>query len=39
MPKRGFVKELENKKYLELSDGSVVNIVSNPKVTIFHLIK
>ena len=27
--KEGFVKELENKKYLELSDGSVVNIVSN----------
>ena len=24
--KRGFIKELENKKYLELSDGNVINI-------------
>ena len=25
--KKGFIKELENKKYLELSDGSVVNVM------------
>ena len=27
--KRGFIKELENKKYLELSDGSVINIAGS----------
>ena len=27
--KRGFIKELRNKKYLELSDGSIVNIGGN----------
>jgi len=27
--KRGFIKELRNKKYLELSDGSIVNIRGN----------
>jgi len=27
--KRGFIKELENKKYLELSDGNVINIAGS----------
>jgi lipopolysaccharide export system permease protein len=36
--KRGFIKELENKKYLELSDGSVINI-AGPKSNNFSFEK
>jgi len=35
---KGFIKELGNKKYLELSNGSIVNL-EGIKITVFHLIK